>query len=91
MKQHVYMYSSEDSTVTFRIVKPMISDIIDMFGKDVRFFDETEETVCVKAKVNETAMVQFAKSYAPDVEILEPLELREQVKDELRKGYRAYE
>ncbi len=90
MKQHVYMYSSEDATVTFRIIKPMISDIIDMFGKDVRFSNETEDTVCVKAKVNETAMVQFAKSYAPDVEILEPLELREQVKKELRKGYEAY-
>lgn len=47
-------------------------------------------TVCVKANVNETAMVQFAKSYAPDVEILEPLELREQAKKELRKGYEAY-
>lgn len=91
MKKHVYMYSSADSQVTFRIVKPMISDIIDMFGKDVRFFDETEDTVCVKAKVNEAAMIQFAQSYAPDVEILEPLALREEVKERLRKGYRCYE
>ncbi len=91
MKKHVYMYSSADSQITFRIVKPMISDIIDMFGKDVRFFDETEDTVCVKAKVNEAAMIQFAQSYAPDVEILEPLALREEVKERLRKGYRCYE
>ncbi|SKB93368.1 Predicted DNA-binding transcriptional regulator YafY, contains an HTH and WYL domains [Lachnospiraceae bacterium] len=91
MKKHIYMYSSEDSTVMFRIVKPMISDIIDMFGSDVRFYDETDTTVCVKADVNEDAMVQFAKSYAPDVEILEPMTLRERVKEELRKGYRAYE
>ena len=91
MKKHVYMYSSADSQVTFRIVKPMISDIIDMFGKDVRFFDETEDTVCVKANVNEAAMIQFAQSYAPDVEILKPVELREKVKERLRKGYRCYE
>lgn len=91
MRKHIYMYSSEDSVVTFRIVKPMISDVIDMFGKDVRFLHETEDTVCVKAHVNETAMVQFAKSFAPDVEILEPLDLREQVKEELRKGFEAYE
>ena len=91
MKKHVYMYSSADSQITFRIVKPMISDIIDMFGKDVRFFDITEDTVCVKAKVNEAAMIQFAQSYAPDVEILEPLALREEVKERLRKGYRCYE
>lgn len=91
MKKHVYMYSSADSQITFRIVKPMISDIIDMFGKDVQFIDETEDTVCVKAKVNEAAMIQFAQSYAPDVEILKPLALREEVKERLRKGYRCYE
>lgn len=91
MKKHVYMYSSADSQITFRIVKPMISDIIDMFGKDVQFVDETEDTVCVKAKVNEAAMIQFAQSYAPDVEILKPVELREKVKERLRKGYRCYE
>ncbi|MCR4716626.1 MAG: WYL domain-containing protein [Lachnospiraceae bacterium] len=91
MKKHVYMYSSVDNTVKFRIVKPMISDIIDMFGNDVRFYDETEDTVCVKADVNESAMIQFAKSYAPDVVILEPERLREQVKEELKSGLEAYE
>ena len=91
MKKHVYMSSSEDSKVAFRIVKPMISDIIDMFGKDVQFYGETEDTVCVKVNVNEAAMIQFAQSYAPDVEILEPAALRKEVKERLKKGYRAYE
>lgn len=90
MKKHVYMYSSPDSIVKFRIVKTMISDVIDMFGKDVRFYDEDEKTVCVAAKVNESAMVQFAKNYAPDVVILEPETLRKQVKSELKKGLEAY-
>ena len=40
MKKHPYMYSSEDLRVTFRITLPMISDIIDMFGNDVRFYDD---------------------------------------------------
>jgi len=90
MKKHVYMYSSADSSVKFRVVRPMISDVIDMFGKDVRFFDETDETVCVKANVNESAMIQFAKSYAPDVVILEPEKLREQVKKELEEAAEVY-
>lgn len=42
MKEHVYMYSSETVHVTFRIVKPMITDVIDMFGKDVIFSNEDE-------------------------------------------------
>ena len=91
MKKHVYMYSSADSSVKFRIVKPMISDVIDMFGKDIRFYDETDETVCVKANVNESAMIQFAKSFAPDVVILEPERLREQVRNELQNGIKRYE
>ena len=90
MKKHVYMYSSPDTYVKFRIVKPMISDVIDMFGKDVRFSEETEETVCVSVNVNETSMLQFAKNYAPDVVILEPEGLREQIKIELEKGLEAY-
>ena len=90
MKKHVYMYSSPDSTVKFRIVKPMISDVIDMFGKDVRFYDENDDTVCVSVNVNEQAMLQFAKSYAPDVVILEPKELRDKVKNELQSGLRGY-
>lgn len=91
MKKHVYMYSSADSIVKFRVIKSMISDVIDMFGKDVRFYEETEDKVCVNANVNESAMVQFAKSFAPDVEILEPVELREKVKMDLLKGIKAYE
>ena len=91
MKKHIYMYSSPDNSVKFRIVKPMISDVIDMFGKEVRFYDENEDTVCVSARVNETAMIQFANNYAPDVVILSPESLREKVKEELRRGYEAYE
>ena len=37
MKEHIYMYSSENVRVKFRIVKPMITDVIDLFGKEVTF------------------------------------------------------
>ena len=90
MKRHVYMYSSSDSIAEFRVIKIMISDVIDMFGKDVKFYNETDETVCVSVKVNEQAMIQFAKSYAPDVVVLGPEKLREKVKQELIKGLEGY-
>lgn len=91
MKKHVYMYSSGDTSVKFRITKPMISDVIDMFGMDVRFCDETEDTVCVVAQVNEASMIQFAKSYAPDVEVLEPQEIRGIVREEIKRGLESYQ
>lgn len=90
MQEHIYMYSSGNTRVKFKIIKPMISDVIDIFGKDVSFFDETETHVTVSAKVNEMAMVQFAKGYAPDVEVIEPKELADTVKKRLEQALEAY-
>ncbi len=83
MAEHIYMYSSANTQVKFRIVKAMVSDIIDLFGMNVRFSDETEDHVTVTAQVNEMAMKQFAKSFAPDVMVLEPRKLREEIKEDI--------
>ncbi len=91
MREHVYMFSSDNVLAKFRIPKAMISDVIDMFGMDVRFFDENESSVSVSANVNELAMIQFAKSYAPDVILLEPKRLAEQVKNELEEAVQIYD
>lgn len=90
MKEHVYMYSSENVHVKFRIVKPMITDVIDMFGKEVVFSDEDETHVTVAVKTNERAMEQFAKNFAPDVEVLQPERLREKLKEELKRAVEVY-
>ena len=90
MAEHIYMYSSENTQVKFRVVKAMVSDIIDMFGMNVRFNDETEDHVTVTAQVNEMAMKQFAKSFAPDVMVLEPKYLADEVAGDAEKTLKAY-
>lgn len=91
MKEHVYMYSSENVFVKFRSVKAMISDVIDLFGKGVNFSEETDTHVSVSVHVNERAAEQFAKNYAPDVVILQPKRLRDKLRDDLKKAWEAYE
>lgn len=91
MKEHIYMYSSANEQVTFRIVRAMISDVLDIFGGDIRFVDETDTHVTVIAKVNLRAMFQFAKNFAPDVEVLKPEQMREELKEEFRKSLGIYE
>ena len=91
MKEHVYMYSSENVFVKFRIVKAMISDVIDLFGKGVNFSEETDTHVSVSVHVNERAAEQFEKNYAPDVVILQPKRLRDKLRDDLKKAWEAYE
>lgn len=91
MNEHVYMYSSKTSKVDLRIVKPLISDIIDMFGTKVRFYNPTDTHVDVTVSANEVAVIQFAKNYAPDVLVLKPESVRTQVIEELRRGVAGYE
>ena len=91
MKEHPYMYSSGNVRVKFRIVRAMISDVIDLFGSDVRFSDEDEEGVTVTTTTNELAAEQFAKSFALDVVVLEPKYLRERLKNGLEKSLNFYQ
>lgn len=90
MAEHVNMYSSANARCKFRVTREMISDVIDMFGANVVFSDETDKRVTVSARVNERAMWQFAKNFAPDVVILEPKRLADQVRAEAERTIEAY-
>ena len=90
MEKHIYMFSGENTRVVFRADKAVLSDIIDMFGKDVRFSDESDEQITVTADVNEPAMEQFAKTYTPFIEIIKPLALKEKMIENLSAGLEKY-
>ena len=95
MAENVYMYSGENVTATFRIRRGMVSDVIDLFGLDVVFLNETETTVDVRIRqISEGSVLQFAKRYAPDVIALSPKRLVNQLREDLRTAedlYRAAE
>lgn len=91
MEKHIYMFSGKTVRALFRITKDCISDVIDVFGKDVRFSEETDTHITVTAYVNDLAMMQFAKSYTPWVEIIKPDELREDMIELLSAGLEKYQ
>lgn len=91
MKEHIYMFSSPNTIVKMRISRVMVSDIIDIFGKDVHFSNENGSSVTVSVKANEMAVEQFAKTYAPDVLILEPKTLAKKVKNNMEISIEKYE
>lgn len=66
------MYSSGNCGRYSGVCRAMIGDVIDLFGKDVVFSDETEESVTVSVYTNEMSAAHFAQSFAPDVTVLEP-------------------
>lgn len=90
MAEHIYMFAGDSVHARFRIPHAMIGDVIDVFGQDIRFMDETDTHVTVLAYVNEQAMLQYAKSFAPDVVVLGPEKLVKKVKAELEKAVEMY-
>ncbi len=90
MAEHIYMFSGECGMVTFRAKKRIVSDIIDWFGLDIRFFDETEEEVSVSVRVNYQAMQYWAMQYAAYVTVLSPAALVETVRTEILAAAEKY-
>ena len=90
MAEHIYMFSGVSERVTMRIEKFLVNDVIDWFGKDVSFYDETEDEVTASVVVNLKAMRYWAMQYANHVEVLKPLKLREQIKEDLQKALGKY-
>lgn len=90
MADHIYMYSGKNIRVDFTIPQAMISDVIDTFGTDVSFFDESENEISASVIVNDEAMLHFAKKYAPDVTVLSPKSLAERVAGDMEKALEKY-
>ena len=86
MAEHVCVFTGESASVTFRLKKCFVSEVIDWFGSEIEFFDETEDEVSVRVKVNQQAMRKWAMQYAVHTKILSPQSLVEQVKGDLQEA-----
>lgn len=91
MREHIYMYAGGSCRAKLWVSRPLISSVIDLFGKDVVFSREDAEGVVVSVYANEMSIEQFAKSYAPNTAVLEPPELRKKVGDMLRRTAALYD
>lgn len=90
MAEHIYMFSDESDTVTFRVKKYILDDVMDWFGKDLTFFDETEDEVSVRTRVNLAAMRCWAMQYALHARVLSPESLVEEVRNDIKKAEENY-
>ena len=91
MAEHIYMFSGESERVSMKIEKFLVNDVIDWFGTDVSFFDETEDKVTARVTVNKRAMRYWARQYCGTVKLLSPPDLVETVKSDLQWALEQYE
>ncbi len=90
MAEHIYMFSGESRRVIFRAKLSAVDQIIDWFGSEVAFFNETEDTVDVSVRVNESAMFCWLMQYGLSCEVLSPESLRSRVRDAVNEMAKRY-
>lgn len=91
MAEHLYMFSGESVPVTFRMKKVILNDVIDWFGTEITFFDETEDEVTARVTVNWHAMRHWALQYCRHVRVLTPDDLVQTVKKDLQNAINNYQ
>ena len=76
--------------MTFKAKKYLLNDLMDWFGNDIAFPDETETDVTASVRVNLNTMRMWALQYALHVKVLEPKELAEQIRADLASALNSY-
>lgn len=91
MAEHIYMFGGESVRAKFLTDEGMMSEMIDWFGKDFRVRKVNEEgRIEITVNCNESAMFFWALQYGPYVEVLEPLGLRNKIRESLKEMCEKY-
>ena len=90
MAEHIYMFADKTEKVTFRAKKYIVTEIIDWFGKDVKFSNETEDEVTAEVRVSKMAMKFWAMQYAEHITVTSPETLADEIGNTLRSAAEKY-
>lgn len=90
MSEHVYMFADNVSRVKFKVKKSIMGEVVDWFGLDFVVRSETENEAVIQVKSSEQAMVFWAMQYGEYVEVLEPENIRDRIKENIREMAEKY-
>jgi len=94
MKERPYMLASGKSVrVFFRTYSHSIEHVLEWFGNDVSLLEDNEgtgDTIIATVTVNDKAMLFWALQYGQAIEVLEPVYLREQIRDAVNAMAQKY-
>lgn len=91
MAEHIYMFSGASERVKLRVPESMMDEMIDWFGKDFRIQKtDVEGMMEIVVNCNENAMFFWALQYGPYVEVMEPIVLRDRIREAVAGMTRKY-
>ena len=88
--QNLNMFSGDAEEVEFEIPQSNVSLVIDFFGKHVCFSEGDEGKIHCTLTVSREAMRRWAAQYAGIVKVLKPLNLVEEIREEIQKEAEMY-
>lgn len=74
---------SKSVAVKFIAKRYIVTDVIDWFGKDIKFSDTTDYEVTVTVKVNPIAMKMWALKYSRHIRVIFPQSLVDKIKADI--------
>ena len=92
MAEHIYMFGGESDYVKLSFKEEFLDEFIDWFGLDnITFQEKKDEQLIVRVKTNRMAMRRWALRYALYVRVLSPLDLVDEIKEDIQKAIENYE
>ena len=90
MAEHIYMFPGESVDVVMLAEKDILTELVDWFGTDFRIMEDKDNMLKIRVRVNPKAMRFWALQYGPSVEILQPIILRNRLKEDIEKMSKKY-
>ena len=90
MAEHFYMFSGKSVSAKIKTTEDMMSELVDWFGTDFKILEKNTDSICIRVTCNQDALRYWALQYGPYVEIIEPVELRESLREDVKKMFEKY-
>ena len=87
----VLLDKSKSVAVKFIVKRYIVTDVIDWFGKDIKFSDATDDEATVTVKVNPIAMKMWALKYSKYIRAIFPQSLVDEIKADIDFAKKNYE
>ena len=89
-KTKIYMFHGNDERIVIKCDMCILDNVIDIFGKDVTLEMSGKDQFKAYVKSSSEGMKHLAVQYLDHMEVLEPDDLRQEIKKELNKGLKKY-
>jgi len=91
MEENIYMFGGESEYVKLSLKKEFLDEFIDWFKlEDINVQEKKDDHIIVRVKSNRMAMRRWALRYALYVRVLSPLDLVNEIKEDIGKAMENY-